>query len=68
MELKQLRSESLKRGLFNMYIQKIIKIGNSPAIIIPPEFVKELNLKVGTEVVISLDKARKAIIITPKKN
>lgn len=51
-----------------MYTQKIIKIGNSPAIIIPPEFVKELNLKVGTEVVISLDKARKAIIITPKEN
>lgn len=48
-------------------IQKIIKVGNSAAITIPKEFLKEAKMKVGDEIELRTNGKIKVIYITPKK-
>ncbi len=50
-----------------MITQKVIKIGNSYGVIIPIDILKSVNLKVGDEIILTLDKTTKTILITPKK-
>lgn len=47
-------------------IQKIIKVGNSAAITIPKEFLKETKMKVGDEVVVEENSQNKILLIKPK--
>lgn len=47
-------------------IQKIIKVGNSAAITIPKEFLKEAKMKVGDEVVVEENAQNKILLIKPK--
>lgn len=47
---------------------KVVKVGSDLAIIIPDVFVKKFNLKEGSEIYMSLDITKKAIIVTFKKN
>ena len=42
-------------------LKKIIRSGNSLAVIIPSVFVKELGLKKGTIVKVNLDKAQNSL-------
>lgn len=46
-------------------IQKIIKISNRAAVIIPTEFLEELGIKVGDSVSITVDKKKRLIVIKP---
>lgn len=41
-------------------IQKIIRVGNSVAVTIPPSVIKEKKLKVGDEVQVDVEPVRKA--------
>lgn len=47
--------------------QKVLKIGNSAAIIIPKRSLEELNMKIGDRVVVEIDKRRPAVLIEPLK-
>ncbi|MDP3953508.1 MAG: AbrB/MazE/SpoVT family DNA-binding domain-containing protein [bacterium] len=48
--------------------QKIIKVGNSAAVIIPKKSLKELGIKIGDEVIVRVDsKARKIRISSASK-
>ncbi len=44
-------------------IQKIIRVGNSAAVIIPRKFLKAVNASVGKKVVLKLDSEKKRVII-----
>lgn len=48
-----------------MLIQKLYKNGNSVAVTIPKEYLKEFNLREGTEVVVEQDAATRTITISP---
>ncbi len=49
-----------------MLVQKVFKNGNSVAITIPKEYLKDLDLRDGTKVVV--EKKEKNLIITAHKN
>ena len=51
----------------SMLVQKLYKNGNSVAVTIPKELLKELDLRDGTEVVVSKDEDQGAIVIEPKR-
>lgn len=44
-------------------IQKIIKVGNSAAVIIPRKFLKKLNASIGNEVILKVQPQKKRVII-----
>ena len=44
-------------------IQKIIKVGNSAAVIIPRKFLKTLNASVGNKVILKIQPEKKRVII-----
>lgn len=48
-----------------MITQKIFKTGNSVAVTIPKNYLEELNLKVGVEVV--MEKRDQELVVTPKR-
>ena len=47
-------------------IQKIIRVGNSAAITIPKEFVKEAGFKIGDEMVVETNAQSKMILAKPR--
>lgn len=47
--------------------RKLCSIGNSQGISIPREMIEKLNLSVGSEVDIALDKSGERIILAPVK-
>jgi len=49
-----------------MLVQKLYKNGNSVAVTIPKELLHELNLRDGSEVVVSKDESQNTIVIEPK--
>ena len=48
-------------------IQKIIKVGNSAAITIPKEFLKEAGLQIGDEMAVETNGKLKMFLAKPKK-
>jgi putative addiction module antidote len=46
-----------------MMTQKVIKVGNSSAVIIPKQSLLELGLKPGDKVVVETDKKRKRLLV-----
>ncbi len=48
-------------------IQKIIKVGNSAAITIPKQFLKEAKMKVGDEVIVEENARNEMLLIKSKK-
>ena len=50
-----LTSNRLCYNIVNTMIQKIIRVGNSVAVTIPPSFIKEKKLKVGDEVQVDVE-------------
>ena len=47
-------------------IQKVLKVGSSAAVTIPKKSLKELGLKIGDEVRVSVDSRRKTVSISPR--
>lgn len=47
--------------------QKLLKVGSSAAVTIPKKSLKELGLKIGDEVRVSVDTKEKSVIIEPAK-
>ncbi|GAB4218664.1 MAG: hypothetical protein Fur009_0600 [Candidatus Microgenomates bacterium] len=50
-----------------MRIQKIIKVGNSLAVTLPADFVKEGKLKAGDELIVETAPVYKTMIIQPEQ-
>jgi len=50
------------------FVKKIIKVGNSAAVILPSSFVKEGNLKIGDEVIVETIPRYQTAMIKPKKD
>ena len=48
-------------------IQSIIRVGNSLAITLPAEFIRESGWKVGDKIIVEHDAKKKMAIIMPKK-
>ena len=46
--------------------QKVLKVGTSAAVIIPKKSLKELGLKIGDEVRVSVNSRRKTVSISPR--
>lgn len=46
-------------------IQKVIKVGDSAAVIIPKKSLKELGLRLGDEVSVEVDKKQRKVSIQP---
>jgi putative addiction module antidote len=46
-------------------IQKILKVGSSAAVTIPKKSLDELGLEPGDQVLVEIDKNRRAVIIEP---
>jgi antitoxin component of MazEF toxin-antitoxin module len=49
------------------FVKKIIKVGNSAAVMLPASFVKEGNLKIGDEVIVETMARYQTAMIKPKK-
>ena len=49
-------------------MKKIIKVGNSAAVILPASFIKEGNLKIGDEVIVETMAYYQTAMIKPRKN
>ena len=45
--------------------QKVVKVGSSAGVIIPKRSLEELGLKPGDQVMVEIDKKRRAVIIEP---
>lgn len=45
--------------------QKVIKVGDSAAVVIPKKFLEELRLKVGDEVRFEIDEEGNKVLIKP---
>ncbi len=52
----------------HMYKQKLYKNGNSVAVTIPKQYLKESNLRDGTEVHVTRDQDTGAIIVVSKRD
>ena len=50
-----------------MLVQKLYKNGNSIAVTIPKDYLRELNLRDGSEVMVTHDEVKESITIYPKK-
>jgi len=50
------------------FVKKIIKVGNSAAVMLPSSFVKEGNLKIGDEVIVETIARYQTAMIIPKKD
>lgn len=48
-------------------IQEIIKIGSLAGLIIPQEFLDELEIKIGDKVKVYVSKDKRSIIVRPLK-
>ncbi|MEK9179122.1 MAG: AbrB/MazE/SpoVT family DNA-binding domain-containing protein [Patescibacteria group bacterium] len=48
-------------------LKKIIKVGNSLAVTLPAQFVKETNLKAGSELYIETNSENKTMLLRDKK-
>jgi len=48
-------------------IRKIIRVGSSAAVTIPEKSLKELGLKIGDSVIVSIDRTRRRIVIEPAR-
>jgi putative addiction module antidote len=46
-------------------IQKVLKVGSSAAVTIPKKSLDELGLEPGDQVLVEIDKNRRAVIIDP---
>lgn len=46
-------------------IQKVLKVGSSAAVTIPKKSLKELGIKIGDEVKVSVDIKDKSVVIEP---
>ncbi len=46
--------------------QKVLKVGSSAAVIIPKKSLKELGLKIGDDVRVSVDSRRRRVSISPQ--
>lgn len=51
-----------------MFTQKLYKNGNSVTVTIPKEYLKQLNLKNGSEVIVEQDLEGEIIMISRKKS
>ncbi|OGY49630.1 MAG: hypothetical protein A3B89_01815 [Candidatus Buchananbacteria bacterium RIFCSPHIGHO2_02_FULL_40_13] len=49
----------------NNMTQKVLKVGSSAAVTIPKKSLKGLGLKIGDEVTVDIDRARKTVSIQP---
>lgn len=68
LQYKNLDTSVLRQyNVSTMLVQKLYKNGNSVAVTIPKELLNELHLRDGSEVVVSKDESRDAIVIEPKK-
>jgi len=47
--------------------QKVLKVGDSAAVIIPKKSLDELGLKFGDEVVVDVDRKKKSVSIRPSQ-
>ena len=47
--------------------QKVLKVGDSAAVIIPKKSLKELGWKIGDKVFVYVDLVQRKIVITKKK-
>jgi len=45
--------------------QKVIKVGESAAVIIPKKSLKDLGLKIGDRVSVEIDKQNRAVTVRP---
>jgi len=48
-------------------IQKVLKVGDSAAVIIPKKSLEELRLKIGDRISIEVEKDKRRVIIQPKE-
>lgn len=48
-------------------IQKIIKVGNSAAITIPKEFLREAHIRIGEEIAVETYPRAKTLLVKPKE-
>ncbi len=46
-------------------IQKVLKVGSSAAVTIPKKSLKELGIKIGDSISISVDKNKRSVTIEP---
>lgn len=46
--------------------QKIVRVGNSAAVTIPKNFLREVNLHIGDEIDVQSDKDLRIVVIKPK--
>jgi len=54
--------------MIQKFVKKIIKVGNSAAVMLPASFIKEGNLKIGDEVIVETMARYQAAMIKPKKD
>ena len=54
--------------MIQRFVKKIIKVGNSAAVMLPASFVKEGNLKIGDEVIVETMARYQTAMIKPRKN
>jgi antitoxin component of MazEF toxin-antitoxin module len=52
--------------MIQRFVKKIIKVGNSAAVMLPASFVKEGNLKIGDEVIVETMTRYQTAMIKPK--
>lgn len=50
-----------------MVVRKIVKIGNSAAVTLPKDLLREARLRVGSKVVLEFDRPTLSFILHPKK-
>lgn len=48
-------------------LQQIIRVGNSAAITIPKDFLRETKIKIGDQILVEANLTTKTIILKPKK-
>ena len=50
-----------------MMIQKVIKVGNSAAVTLPPDFLKSSKIKIGDQVYVGIDESAEAIVVSSRE-
>ncbi|MEK7147057.1 MAG: AbrB/MazE/SpoVT family DNA-binding domain-containing protein [Patescibacteria group bacterium] len=48
--------------------QKVLKVGDSAAVIIPKKSLEELGLKIGDKVIVEINRRQHTVLIEPFKN
>lgn len=54
-------------NIVSIMLQQIIRVGNSAAITIPKDFLRETKIKIGDQILVEADSTAKTIILKPKK-